>query len=148
MSKTISYKGTLAIGLQDRIKLSTIQGKVGYRITKFQLFPTSPHTVDVALVCKIFKKDQTGSISPTVDFTDSDLMGVAAYEDKASSDKVTHETILFDNEITNQDIFITMADADSNTTPANYYIELETMSLNDIESTMLTLKSLRTIASR
>lgn len=146
--KTISYRGKLAIGLQDRIRLRTIKGEIGYKITKFQLFPTAPHTVDVALVCQIFKKDQTGSISAAVDFTNSELMGVAAYEDKASSDKVTHETILFDNEITNQDIFVTMTDADGNTTPANYYIELETIKLSDIETTQLTLKSLRTVTSR
>ena len=40
MSKTISYKGTLDIGLQDRIRLKTLKGKVGARIcakTKFGL---------------------------------------------------------------------------------------------------------------
>ena len=41
-----------------------------------------------------------------------------------------------------------MADADGNTTPANYYIELETMALSDIETTKLTLQSIRTITSR
>jgi len=147
MSRRISFKGKLAIGLEDRIKLSTLKGKIGYKITKFKIYPTTPHTADVALVCKIFKKSQTGNIGPTVDFTDSDMIGVASYEDKASSNYPTHETIVFDNEVTNQDIFVTMDDADSNTTPANYYIELEAMSLSDIEATKLTLQNLRTIVS-
>ena len=32
MSKIISFKGKLNIGEQDRIKLSTIKGKKGYKI--------------------------------------------------------------------------------------------------------------------
>jgi len=54
----------------------------------------------------------------------------------------------FDNEKFNQDIFIYIVDAEGGTEPANYYIELETMSLSDLESTMMTLQSLRTLASR
>jgi hypothetical protein len=148
MSRTISYKGKLDIGLQDRIALKTMKGKVGYKITKFQLFPNTPHAANTALVSKIFKTDQTGSISPVVDFTDSDLIAVSAYEDNSNDARQQHETIVFDNEMVNQDIFVTMDDADSNTVPGNYYIELETMNLDDIEATMLTLKSLRDIASQ
>ena len=33
MSKKISYKGTLPIGLEDKISLRTINGKTGYKIT-------------------------------------------------------------------------------------------------------------------
>ena len=148
MSRIISYKGKIAIGLQDRIRLRTLNGKVGYKINKFELFPSTPHAANTALVSKIFKTDQSASVSPTVDFTNADLIAVAAYEDNSNDARQQHDTIVFDNEIVNQDIFITMDDADSNTVPGNYYIELEAMSLDDIESTMLTLKSLRTIASQ
>ena len=41
MSKTISYKGQLPVGEQDRIRLKTNNGKVGYKISKFQLMPRS-----------------------------------------------------------------------------------------------------------
>tara|TARA_R100001594_G_scaffold82009_1_gene116475 strand:- start:13 stop:459 length:447 start_codon:yes stop_codon:yes gene_type:complete len=148
MSKKLSYKGKIPIGEQDRIRLKTLKGKVGYRITKFQLFPNAPHATNTALVSKIFKSNQSASVSPTVDFTDSDLIAVAAYEDNSNDARQQHDTIVFDNEVVNQDIFITMDDADSNTTPGNYYIELETMPLSDLETTMLTLKNLRTIASQ
>ena len=147
MSKTISYKGTIVIGEQEQIRLKTNNGKTGYKITKFQLFPNTPHAVDSALIGQIFKTDQTGSITASVNFTDSDLLAVATFEDKSSSLYTTHENIVFDNEKFNQDIFITMTDADGNTTPGNYYIELETMALTDIEATMLTLQSIRQVMS-
>ena len=75
------------------------------------------------------------------------MLGVATFEDKSSSLYTTHENIVFDNEKFNQDIFITITDADGNTTPGNYYIELETMALTDIEATMLTLQSIRQVMS-
>ena len=35
MSKTISFKGQLAMGTQDIINLKTNNGKTGYKVTKF-----------------------------------------------------------------------------------------------------------------
>ena len=55
--------------------------------------------------------------------------------------------IVFDNEVFNQDIYINTA-ATTGTIPVNYHIELETVALSATESTQLTLKNLRTIASR
>ena len=37
-----SYKGSLPDGGQDRIRLATIKGKVGYRIVKFQIIAEEP----------------------------------------------------------------------------------------------------------
>ena len=146
MSRIISYKGTLDIGLEDRIRLKTIKGKVGYKIIKFQILPSTPGAAEFELVGKITKvKDP--NIGPTVKFTDSDLLAVAYYQDGSSISNNASVDIIFDNEIVNQDIFVNMTDASSGTVPGNYYIELETMDLSDIETTQLTLKSLRTILS-
>ena len=147
MSKTISFKGQIPIGEQDRIRLKTNNGKTGYKITKFQILPGRPGVDDVELVCQIFKTDQTGSISSEVNFTDSDLLAVAYYQDDLQNHYASSTDILFDNEKFNQDIFVTMTDASGATDAANYYIELETMSLSDIETTMLTLQSIRQIMS-
>ena len=149
MNKTISYKGAIAIGQQDRIRLKTIKGKVGYKITKFSTLSSAPGTTDHELVTKIFKTDQSAAVSPAVDFTDSDLLAVSYYKEGDSNGNVmAYESIIFDNEVFNQDIFITMDDATSATTPGNYYLELETMDLSDIETTKLTLQSIRTVTSR
>ena len=150
MSKrTISYKGQLAMGGQDRIKLSTINGKVGYKITKFNIIPKEPGSTSSELIVQIFKTDQTGNIGRVVNFENSDLLAVAYYEGNSGAGTgYSGKQIIFDNEKINQDIFVSAEDGNaSNTNPANYYIELEAMTLSDLESTMLTLKSLRTLAS-
>jgi len=148
MSKTISYKGKINIGEQQQIRLKTNNGKTGYRITKFQVMSTTPGVGDVEIIGQIFNKDQTGSISATVDFSDSNLMAVSYYrEDPNNNSGIFQNFVIFDNTKTNQDIFITMTDAMGATVPGNYYIELEAMTLSDLETTMLTLQSLRTLSS-
>jgi hypothetical protein len=147
--KTISYKGQLAIGTEDRIKLRTIKGKVGYKITKFQILSSTPGVGNHEFVAQIFKVSQINNIGPVVNFTNSELLAAIYYAENATTGNAeAPQTIIFDNETFNQDIFVSVDDANSGTVPCNYYIELEAMSLDDIESTMLTLKSLRTIASK
>ena len=34
-----TYRGNLADGGQDRIRLKTLKGEIGYKIIKFQAFP-------------------------------------------------------------------------------------------------------------
>jgi hypothetical protein len=148
MSKTISYRGQIAMGTEDRIRLRTLKGKIGYKITKFQILSNSPGaTAAVEFVAKITKvKDP--NISAVVNFTDADLLAVNYYQDNNSSSYPDSKTIIFDNEMFNQDIFINITDANGGTIPCNYYIELETMELSDVATTMLTLKNLRTVTSR
>jgi hypothetical protein len=148
MNNKISFKGQIAMGLQNEINLKTNNGKTGYKITKFQIISSTPGTTgSVEFVAKIFDKDQSAAVSPAVDFTDSNLIACAFYQDRANASSNT-ETIIFDNRSFNQNIFVTIDDAEGGTIPCNYYIELETMALSDIESTMLTLQSVRTITSR
>ena len=143
MSKTISYRGTLDIGTEDRIRLKTIKGKVGYKITKFQLMSTTPQTGPQELIGKITKVTDP-NIGAVVNFTDSDIMAVA-FNSTYSSQVINTQTVIFENEITNQDIFVNITDGAAGTVPCNYYIELETISLSDLEATQITLKSIRTV---
>ena len=146
--KTISYKGTIAIGEQESISLKTNTGKTGYRIVKFNVIGVTPMKTDQSIIGQVFKTDQTGSITDNVNFTDSDLLAVATYEDTNSKELPNSNHIIFDNEKFNQDIFVNITDAGGATIECNYVIELETMDLSKLETTMLTLKSLRTVASR
>jgi hypothetical protein len=148
MSKTISYRGTLPMGQEERISLATIQGKVGYKITKFQILSSTPGVGNHEFVAKITKvKDP--NIGPVVNFTDADLLAAIYYAENATTGNAeAPQTIIFDNEKFNQDIFINITDASGGTVECNYYFELETMNLSELETTMLTLKSLRTVTSR
>ena len=146
MSKTVSYRGIIPIGEQERIKLSTIDGKTGYKITKFQVLPKDVGTVSYELIGQIFKKDQTGSVGTAVDFSNSELLATSVLIGK-SSENLQNIVTIFDNEKFNQDIFINITDASGGTNPTNYYIELEKMSLTDLEATYLTLQNIKTIKS-
>ena len=142
MSKTISYRGTLPMGEEDRISLATIRGKVGYKITKFQIISTTPGAANVEYIGKITKVKDT-NIGPTVNFTNKDLLAVAQSKIPAgsSTDGFT-ESIIF-QDIINQDIFVNITDPDGGTNPGNFYLELEQFKLNLNESTFATLKNLR-----
>ena len=148
MSKIIAYRGNIPIGTQDRIKLTTNDGKRGYKIVKFEIISQTPGNVNSELLCKILSTAQTGNITEIVNFTDHDLLAVA-FSKSVSNDGLgaDSKTIIFDNRKFNQDIFVSVTDAVGSTVPCNYYIELETMSISDLESTMMTLQNLRSITT-
>ena len=151
MSKKISFRGSLPIGEVDQIRLKTNTGKTGYKITKFQTINRNVGNTtsgECSVITKITLTDPTGSVGATVDFTDSDLLATAYYEYNSGSSVNTMPTIIiFDNKLVNQDIFVSCADARGATDPINYYIELETMSLSDLEATKLTLQNIRTVTA-
>jgi len=95
---------------------------------------------------KIYSKSQ-GSGSTTIDFTEGDLLAAAYSEDNSNVASPISMVTIFDNEVFNQDIYVTNANV-SGTQQMNYYIELEIIDLTDVQATQLTLKNLRTIASR
>ena len=137
-----TYRGLLADGGQDRIRLQTIKGKVGYKIVKFQTMAAAPGTTNAEDVTKIYKTEQTTPVA-TVDFTDSDLLACALTT--ASTDMEDFgiaEQIIFDNEIFNQDIYVSHVDAKTGES-VNYYIELEVIPLDDAGAEYTTLKDMR-----
>ena len=93
MSKKLSYKGTLAPGTQEKIRLKTLKGKTGYKITKFQLISTLPGTTNIEYVGKITKITEN-SIIGDVQLTDSNIMAVCYYVDNNSSAVVPNQQLL------------------------------------------------------
>jgi len=137
-----TFRGLLADGGQDQIRLQTIKGKVGYRIFKFQLIGKTPSSVTHTSTVKIYKTQQT-TVDATIDFTDSDLLGVGLWTNSSAPANAPEDmTVIFDSEIFNQDIFITHDEANSNK-PCNYYLELEVIPLDDAGAEYTTLKDMR-----
>ena len=130
------------MGIEERIRLKTIKGEVGYKINKFQIVSKEPGVASHELVGKI-RLSSDSNVGPTIDFSDNDLLACAFHMDL----EVGSDVIIFDNEIFNQDVFVQLASASGSTVEGNYYIELETMALSDVQSTQLTLKNLRSITS-
>ena len=141
-----SFRGLIADGGIDTISLHTNNGSTGYRIVKFQLMGHNPGDSSLGSyehVVQIFKIPQT-TASATVNFSDNTLLAAGLCFGNTSPQFNDTTSILFDNEVFNQDIYITHVDEDA-ATPINYYIELEVVKLALDANTVATLKDIRNI---
>jgi len=137
-----TFRGLLADGGQDRIRLSTIKGKVGYRIVKFEAMATAPGADESTNVLKVYK-DLQSTVSETVNFSDSGLMAAIDFRQHDNEAYgVTATTVIFDYEVFNQDIYITHKDKNVGVS-INYYLELEVIPLDDAGAEYTTLKDMR-----
>ena len=137
-----SFRGLLANDEQDTIVLHTNNGSTGYRIKKLEIMPKQSQ-IDYEITFKIYKVEQTVSDN-NVDMSDNTLLG-AAFSGLAAGEYAGAKTVIFDNEIFNQDIYITSTDNGGSAQAVNYYIELEQIKLNLGENTVATLKDIRNI---
>ena len=147
MSRIISYRGLLADGTQDTIPLHTNDGKTGYKIVKFQVMPHAlGDNNDQEHVIMIWKTDHSSDLGTTVtsraDFSNLTLLAVGYVVNDISSNLHYSEDVIFDNEIFNQDIFITLRDI-AGSQKCNYYIELEQVDLTEDLALVAIVKNLR-----
>ena len=133
----------LADNGQERISLTTRNGETGYKIVKFELMGNTPGAAlsDMEAVTKIYKTQQS-TVTAEIDFSDNRLLAAGIYTQNSSSFNYPSSLqVVFDNEIFNQDIYITHQDLQNQ--PINYYIELEQMDLALDEAIVATLKDIR-----
>jgi len=138
-----TYRGMLIDGAQERIPLSTKDGSVGYRITKFQIMSGDAiGSIESSSLVTIWKEEQS-TAEGTVDFTATDLLAASEYRQHDNEAYgVTGNTTIFDTEIFNRDIYIINKD-NSVGAKMNYYIELEQMKLDHTQNMSVTLKAIR-----
>ena len=136
-----TYRGMLTHDTEDRIRLSTIRGKVGYKIVKFELMQSTLTASDQVSFVKIVKSSYTQTSS--IDFTDTDLLAVGILRTgNLLTEGSLDNPVVFDNEVFNQDIYINLKNLDG-TLSVNYYIELEVIPLDDRAAEYTTLKDMR-----
>jgi hypothetical protein len=139
-----SFRGQIASGETDTITLHTNDGSIGYRIIKFRMITPKPGTTDYEHIMKIWKVSGEAA-DEEIDFNNNRLLGAGFNEGAAATNFQGNElSVIFDNEIFNQDIYITQFDAKS-ALACNYYIELEQIKLDLNENTVATLKDIRNI---
>jgi hypothetical protein len=141
MKKT--FRGRLADGGQDTIKLSTNNGLTGYKIVKFQGLPGEPGNDNFESVMKIFT-NEPDSVTNTMNFSNPTLLGVLFYTSYGVGGANT-DVVVFDNAVFNQDIYITYKESSGGASGElfNYHIELEQVKLSKDEATVATLKDMR-----
>jgi len=135
-----TFRGLLTDGEQEKIRLSTKKGKIGYKIVKFKIIANEPGDAHMEHTMKIFKVTQT-VINNTIDFSDGNLLGAAFLVGNANEYSVG-DIIIFEQEIFNQDIYITHEDSGGSNS-CNYYLELEAMVLTDNAASVSTLRDIR-----
>jgi len=140
-----SFRAKIEHGGMDTIVLHTNDGSIGYRIVKLQGIDSVPGTQNVEGIIKIYSVPQT-TVDGNVNFSDQTLLAVHYYTEAATATAPGMVTVIFDNMIFNQDIYITYTEGSTNTA-GNYYIELEQIKLDLNESTVATLKDIRNVTT-
>ena len=142
-----TFRGLIPTGGQDTVTLHTNNGAIGYRIVKLEAISRTPGASADESVIKIYKVEQTAAnIDGVIDFNDQTLIGVAYWSAATSSGSPATMNIIVENEIFNQDIFITHKNVSTGGSEAcNYYLELEQVKLDLNENTVATLKDIRNI---
>ena len=138
-----TFRGLLADGEHERIRLSTKKGKIGYKILKFQTMTADPYAGDAAEhTMKLYKIKQT-TVDGHVDFSDGNLLATAIinnYTNGYSDPSIP--VIIFDQEVFNQDVYVTHVDTQG-ANECNYYLELEAFTLSDNAAAVSTLRDIR-----
>ena len=138
-----TFRGLIATGGIDKVSLHTTDGSIGYRILKLQIMGVNLAATTQESTVKIYKIPQTTTTSD-VDLSDQTLVAVAYRENySGTNNSDPHETIVFDQDIFNQDLFITHTEASGSNAGCNYYLVLEQLDLNLNENTIATLRNIR-----
>jgi len=141
-----SFRGNIESGNVQTIPLHTNDGSTGYKIVKFEAMFENHAGLTTEATLKIYSVNQT-SVDGVIDFSDQTLLGAAFIENNNTTTSFGGKTIIFDNMIFNQDIYVTYIEAGS-AQAGNYYIELEQVKLSLDENTVATLKDIRNIKSQ
>jgi|TARA_R110000824_G_scaffold165724_1_gene342313 hypothetical protein len=143
--RTITFRGLLKDQAQERIRLQTLAGKMGYKIKKLQLFPNGATSAfNYESFVSIFSVKQTTIPADANPSFSDQLLLACGYYTQSSSGSIYPEdlNIVFDGVTFNQDIFISHSNSDGNES-INYYLELEQIRLDDMEASAVILKNFR-----
>jgi hypothetical protein len=142
--KMHSFRGKLADGGQERIRIQGPVGAIAWRITKFELIgPDASESIESTV--KIYRMEQT-SVDDAIDFTDSNLLGAGVINQSQVSQNYSDDVrIIFDNELFVQNIYVTNKGVDY-TASVNYYIELEEVKVSQAGMAQLAVATVRRLS--
>jgi len=126
--KIHSFRGLLADGAQERIRIQGATGEIAWRITKFQIMPNNFNTADEYNI-SVFREDPPAAYDfGTFDFTNDELLAAAYLENNATAGDFVLSTVIFDNTLFVRNIHIVLSSQAGKA--CNYYIELEEVKVN------------------
>jgi len=145
--KVHSFRGLLVAGGQHKIRIEGATGAIAWRITKLQAMTYTPTTVAAESVIKIYREEQSGTPTSTIDFTDDELLGTALWtSDSNSYYRPQNLNVIFDNALFVRNIWITHFN-DTGSASCNYYIELEEVTVSAAGMAQLAVAAARRTAT-
>jgi len=123
-----SFRGLLADGGQDKIRIEGATGEIAWRITKFELLPNTPGVAEYMHVGKIYREEQS-SVDGVIDFTNTELLAAGYLVGSNATNTTESLSVIFDNALFTRNIWVTNKDIDL-VQSLNYYIELEEVKLS------------------
>jgi len=133
-------------GTQKTIRLRRIDGKTGYRIKNISCIQKSPGALDNEGLIQIWSVERTAAELPvkTIDIEQGTLLAVVFVSSDVSADLYPEDkTIIFDDVVFSQDIFVTYIDVRTVNDAMNVELQLEQIKLDDVEATAVILKNFR-----
>ena len=122
--KVHSFRGLLGDGGEDEINLERQNVNLAYRIVKFQVMVSLPHSENSENIVKIYRESVT--VSDLLDFGETDLLGASIINNSDSYSYNPPPIIIFDNTLFSRNIFISNSSVQgSGSQSINYYIEIE-----------------------
>ena len=143
-----TFRGLLADGDTQIIRLGTNKGEIGYKVRKFEAFPYSPTDDNAENVLTLWtqKEDAVNASAVAVNFSAPGLLAALYISNHGGEENVfVKDTVVIDNVKFNQDIYVAsrIKSGAVESNGINYYIELEQMKLDLNEATVATLKDMR-----
>jgi hypothetical protein len=133
-----TYRDLLSDGEQLTIPLHST-GK-GFKIKHFEIMSNLPtsggHKEHVVQVWKVKQTSVPTTAPAPIDFSNQALLAAAWTLTSDSPAYASSQSVMFDREIINQNIYVTHTDTDGTDT-CNFYLELEEITMNDAESAVV-----------
>jgi len=144
-----SFRGLLADGGQDKIRIQGSVGSIAWRITKFQILPEKPGDVAQESLGQVWREKVTTvpTSSATINFNNEELLAAAVgmYGGISGNTIPFLESIIFDNALFVRNIYVTHTD-NENAESLNYYIELEEVKVSAAGMAQLAIAAARRLA--
>ena len=136
-----TFRGKLATATQDKISLSGGDIDTGYRIVEIQVIPENPLTNSQEALMQIWKtKQDPGALGTTINFDDDSLIGAAVWSNNATTENYPEDkSVIFDDEVFNQDIYITCNETSGRA--MNYLLKLEEIKMKDPETAVVNYRA-------
>ena len=141
--KMHSFRGLLADGGQERIRIQGATGEIAWRITKFKLMAENPADLSQESIIKIYREEHD-SVDALINFGDAELLGAGMWIKNSQNYYVATETTIFDNTLFVRNLWLTHDDFGGSGS-CNYYIELEEVKVSKAGMAQLSVAAARRV---